>query len=224
MSIYFTNLPPIKMIFDLSLYFVTDSVLARKHDFFFIIEEAIRGGASLIQLREKHISNEDFIQKALKVKEITTKYAVPLIINDNIEVALACDAEGLHIGNSDLPSTEARKIIGKNKIIGLSVESLEDVEKANLLEVEYLGISPVFSTNTKSDIASPFGLEGIKKAKERSKHRLVAIGGINKTNAESIIKAGSEGIAVVSEIMCSENPFEVSKFLRDLVKTSKTYV
>jgi len=203
-----------KSTIDYSLYLVTDRKLTLGRDLLHVIEESIIGGVSIVQLREKKCSSREFYNIAVKVAQLTKKYNIPLIINDRLDIALAVNAQGLHIGQSDLPYSIARKILGKDAIIGLSVESVQDAIDAEGLDVDYLGISPVFSTNTKTDIAQPLGLEGIKEIKKLSSHKLVAIGGINIQNTNDIIKAGADGIAVVSAICSADSPRRASEELR----------
>ncbi len=204
-------------MFDLKLYLVTDRPLSLGRDIEWIVEEAVKGGVTMVQLREKDCSTRDFINLATGLKNKLKSYNVPLIINDRIDVALASDADGVHIGQSDMPYHIARSILGKDKIIGLSVETMEQVEEANLLDVDYIGISPVFSTPTKTDTFQPFGLEGVEKVMEISKHPAVAIGGINVSNAIDIFKAGANGIAVVSAICSAKNPREATEELVKLI-------
>lgn len=207
--------------FDLSLYLVTDRSLSLNRPLEFVVEEAVKGGVTMVQLREKNSSTKDFYDLAIKMKTILKSYNVPLIINDRLDIALACDAEGLHIGQNDIPYHIARKLFGKDKIIGLSVENVQDAIEANLLDVDYIGISPVFLTQTKTDTASAIGLEGISNIVKISRHPSVGIGGINLSNAEDIIKAGADGISVVSAIMSAENPYQSAQQLRYIVDKSK---
>ncbi len=193
-------------MFDLSLYLVTDRPLCLGRDIEWIVEEAVKGGVTMVQLREKDCATGEFIQLATRLKELLTGYDIPLIINDRADVALASDADGLHIGQSDMPYAVARKLLGKDKIIGLSVESIEQVMEANDMDVDYIGISPVFSTPTKTDTFQPFGLDGVVHVMEISKHPAVAIGGINQSNIADVFKAGANGVAVVSAICSAENP------------------
>jgi thiamine-phosphate pyrophosphorylase len=198
---------------DYGLYLVTDRDLTLGRELLDVIKEAILGGVTIVQLREKECSSRDFYDIALKVAKLTKEHNIPLIINDRLDIALAVQAEGLHIGQSDLPYSVARKILGQDAIIGLSVESIQDAHDAESLDVDYLGISPVFSTNTKTDIAKPLGLEGIKEIKSFSSHKLVAIGGINLKNTRDIMQAGADGIAVVSAICSADSPREASEKL-----------
>lgn len=205
------------MNFDLSLYLVTDRPLSLGRDMEWIVEEAVKGGVTMVQLREKDCSTREFIELAVRVKKTLTSYNVPLIINDRLDVALAADADGLHIGQSDMEYSTARRLMGKNKIIGLSVENMEQVHEANALDVDYIGISPVFSTSTKTDTAPPFGLDGVEKTMKISRHPAVAIGGINLSNATDIIRAGANGIAVVSAICSAGSPMEAAKLLKEQI-------
>ncbi|MDQ1772475.1 thiamine phosphate synthase [Labilibaculum sp. A4] len=202
---------------DLKLYLVTDSDLANGKPLAEIIEAAIKGGVSMVQIREKNSTTREFYELIMSVKHILKVYNVPLIVNDRLDIALAVDADGLHIGQSDLPYKEARKILGFDKIIGLSVESIKQAREANDLDVDYIGLSPVFSTQTKSDIAKPLGLDGIKEIASFSKHPCVAIGGINKNNLGSIIEAGADGVALVSAIISQEYPEKAARELKKII-------
>jgi thiamine-phosphate pyrophosphorylase len=146
---------------------------------------------------------------------------IPLIINDRLDIALAVDADGLHIGQSDLPYPVARKLLGKDKIIGLSVETIKQAREANNVDVDYIGLSPVFSTNTKLDINTPLELSGVKEIASFTKHKTVAIGGINSLNTKSVIESGADGIAVVSAIVSQENPQEAASNLKAIIDNAK---
>ncbi|SBW01966.1 thiamine phosphate synthase [uncultured Dysgonomonas sp.] len=207
--------------FDLSLYLVTDRSLSLGRPLETAVEEAVRGGVTMVQLREKDASTLDFYNLAMRLKSILKSYNVPLIINDRLDIALACDAEGLHVGQSDMPYAVARKLLGKDKIIGLSVESIQDAIDANNLDVDYIGISPVFGTQTKTDTAPALGLEGIREITRISGHPSVGIGGINLTNAQDIIQAGADGISVVSAIMSASDPQRSARQLKETINKSK---
>ncbi len=205
-------------MFDLKLYLVTDRPLSLGRDMEWIVEEAVKGGVTMVQLREKDCSTRDFIQLAVGLKKKLQPYGVALIINDRADVAMASDADGLHIGQSDMPYDIARKLLGKDKIIGLSVETMEQVGQANMLDVDYIGISPVFSTPTKTDTLQPFGLEGVKRVMDISKHPAVAIGGVNATNIKDVFNAGVDGVAVVSAICSAKDPKKAAEELMELCK------
>jgi thiamine-phosphate pyrophosphorylase len=204
--------------FDLSLYLVTDRSLSLNRPIEEVVESAVKGGVTMVQLREKEISSKEFYQLAVKLKQCLQPYRVPLIINDRLDIALAADADGLHIGQSDLPYPIARKLLGKDKIIGLSVENMEDTKEANNWDVDYIGISPVFNTPTKTDTAQALGLEGIQNIMSISKHPSVGIGGINASNTKDIINAGANGIAIVSAIMSAANPQKIAEELIKIIK------
>jgi thiamine-phosphate pyrophosphorylase len=140
-----------------------------------------------------------------------------LIINDRIDVALAVDADGVHIGQSDMRYEDARRLLGPDKIIGLSVENMDDLLEANRLDVDYIGISPVYGTPTKIDTAEPFGLEGLRKAIAMSVHPTVAIGGMNASTIGEVIKAGTDGVAVVSAICSASSPRAAAKELSEII-------
>ncbi|MCQ2209393.1 MAG: thiamine phosphate synthase [Paludibacteraceae bacterium] len=210
-----------KKEFDLSLYLVTDRPLAGERDIEWIVEEAVKGGATIVQLREKDCSTSTFVDLARRLKERLINYNIPLIINDRIDIALAVDAEGVHIGQSDMPYDIARQLLGPDKIIGLSVENMEEVEKANLLDVDYIGISPVFSTPTKTDTAQPFGLDGTREAMKISNHRAVAIGGMNQETIEDVMKCGVEGVAVVSAIVAAQSPYNAAIKLKEIITKTR---
>lgn len=206
---------------DLSLYLVTDRELACGRPLRDVVAQAVEGGVTMVQLREKDIDTREFISLACELKSLLSPFGVPLIINDRVDVALACDADGVHIGQSDMPYGIARKLLGPGKIIGLSVENMQQVEEANGLDVDYIGVSPVYSTTTKTDTAPPFGLEGLKEAVRISRHPTVAIGGMNSRTVSDVMDCGTDGIAVVSAIMSAESPREASAALLETIKTKK---
>lgn len=206
------------MDFDLSLYLVTDRPLSRGRDMHWIVEEAVKGGCTIVQLREKDCDTATFVALAQQLKETLSPYGVPLIINDRLDVALAVDADGVHIGQSDMPYNIARQLLGPDKIIGLSVENMGDLKEANQLDVDYIAISPIFGTPTKTDTAKPFGLDGAQIAMAHSVHPAVGIGGMNHRTATDVISRGVDGIAVVSDIVSADSPRQSSAELLQLVK------
>ena len=207
--------------FHLSLYLVTDRSHSLGRPLNEVVEAAIKGGVTMVQLREKDCSGKEFYELAMQMKTLLRPHKIPLIINDRLDIALACDAEGIHIGQDDIPYPVVRRLMGKDKIIGLSVENIEDAMEANNLDVDYIGISPVFSTQTKTDTASALGLNGVKEITQISKHPSVGIGGINRSNAKDIILAGADGISVVSAIMSANDPMLAASELRRIVNESK---
>ena len=210
-----------KIPFDLSLYLVTDRPLSGGRDMAWIVREAAAGGVTMVQLREKECSTAEFIALARELKRALSPLGIPLIINDRVDVALAVDADGVHIGQSDMPYDVARRLLGPDKIIGLSVETMEEVIAANALDVDYIGISPVYATPTKTDTLAPFGLEGIEEVMRLSRHRCVAIGGMNRNTIGEVIARGVEGVAVVSAIVAAESPREASEELAAIIRRNR---
>jgi thiamine-phosphate pyrophosphorylase len=202
------------------LYFVTDRGLCGGKSLPEVVLQAVRGGASCVQLREKEVSTRFFIEEALTIKGLLTPFQVPLIINDRLDVALAVGADGVHVGQEDIPYETARRLMGPKAIIGLSVETWEDVERAESLDCDYLGVSPGFATPTKRDTKAPWGLIGLAEIRAFSRHPLVGIGGLNAGNAEAVVRAGADGVAVVSAIYASPDPFAASRELADLIRTA----
>ncbi len=202
--------------FDLSLYLVTDRTLSMGRPLSYIVEEAVLGGVTIVQLREKDCSSREFYELAVQLKNLLKPYRIPLIINDRLDIALAADADGLHIGQGDLPWDIARKILGREKIIGLSVENLPQAYEANNMDIDYIALSPVYCTATKTDTNLPLGLEGVKEISLVTRHPTVAIGGLNMRNAAEVLKSGASGIAVVSAIVSSPNPRQAAKELKTL--------
>ncbi len=199
------------------IYLVTDRNLCRNRTLSDIVMQAVQGGVAYVQLREKDISTRLFVEEANAIKKILKPHNVPLIINDRIDVALACGAEGVHIGQDDMPYAIARKLMGIKAIIGLSVETWADVEESQRLDVDYIGVSPIFPTPTKTDTKGAWGLEGLAKIKAFSRHPLVAIGGINQANAADVIAAGADCIAVVSAICAATDPVAATRNLKNII-------
>lgn len=202
------------------LYLVTDRDLCGKKSLEEVVIKAVKGGVSYVQLREKEISTRIFVEEAIKIKKLLEPYKVPLIINDRVDVALACGAEGVHIGQEDMPYEIVRIIMGQKAVIGLSVETWEDVEASQKLDVNYIGVSPVFTTPTKKDTKGAWGLEGIAKIKTFSRHPLVAIGGLNESNIKEVIEAGAQCVAVVSAICASPDPKAAAGKINEIINAT----
>ncbi len=190
----------------LRLYLVTDSALARGRSLLDVVEAAVRGGVSCVQLREKQLPTRDFVAQALALRPLLRQHRVPLVINDCIDVALACEADGVHLGQSDMPAETARRLLPAHVFIGWSVETPQDVVRAQQLPVDYLGVSPVFATPTKTDTLTPWGLAGLQQVRQSTALPLVAIGGIHAGNARQVLQAGADGLAVVSAICTADSP------------------
>ncbi len=206
---------------NLDLYLVISPSLISNASVKNIIEKSVQGGVSVVQLREKNCSTKEFYSKAKLIKKLTDSLNVPLIINDRIDIAIAIDAAGVHIGQNDMPCNIARKILGSNKVIGLSIEKIDQATEANSFDIDYLGISPVFYTSTKNDISKPLGLKGVEAIKKISKFPIVGIGGIKTSNVADVIKAGVNGVAVVTAITESINPLESAREFISIIKSTK---
>ena len=204
---------------DLSLYLVTDRDLSQGRATGNIVAAAVRGGVTCVQLREKQASTREFVAKARAIKTLLTAQErhIPLIINDRLDVALAVGADGVHLGQSDMELCDARRIAGANFIIGISAESVADAMAAAAAGADYLGISPVFATPTKTDTAPPLGLEGIRAIRAAVSLPLVGIGGINQDNASAVLQAGADGVAVVSAIVSAACPRSAAAALKQQI-------
>lgn len=190
----------------LRLYLVTDDSLCRGRDLTDVVAQAVQGGVTCVQLREKKLSTSDFVARAIALKTLLAPLHIPLIINDRLDVALACDADGVHLGQTDMPVDMVRRFLPPQVFIGWSVETTQDVARAAALPVDYLGVSPVFATTTKTDTHTPWGLEGLRQVRTQTQLPLVAIGGIDAGNAADVVQAGADGLAVVSAICAADSP------------------
>ncbi len=204
---------------DFKLYLVADISLADSpEDYIWKVEEAIKGGVTLVQLRAKELTTKEMLKLGKLLKDVLDKYNIPLIVNDRVDVAFALDAHGVHLGEDDLPPKIARKILGENKIIGYSCD---DPKKASILEkegiVDYLGTGSVFSTKTKKDAGEVIGIDGLKNVTKSTSLPVVAIGGINLENVEFLENTGIKGIAVASAIMKSKNPKDTAQIFRKIL-------
>ncbi|MDZ7667582.1 MAG: thiamine phosphate synthase [Desulfotignum sp.] len=202
------------------VYLVTDRPLCLGRSLTSIVAQAVRAGIACVQLREKTASTREFLDLALALKPILASAGIPLIINDRVDIALAAGADGVHLGQTDMPYGTARRLLGPDAVIGLSVETWEDVAAARDLDVDYLGVSPIFTTPTKTDTGSPWGLDGLAEIRAYSRHALVAIGGLNEANAADIIEAGADAVAVVSAICSADNPFTAARNLVQCVNSA----
>ena len=198
----------------LRLYLVTDQASLRGRALGDVVLAAVQGGVSCVQLREKHLNTRDFHAQACALMALLRPHGIPLVINDRIDIALACGAQGVHLGQSDLPPARARDLLPPQVFIGWSVETDDDVARAQNLPVDYLGVSPVFATSTKTDTHTPWGLEGLRRVRACSRYPLVAIGGIHPHNAADVLCAGADGLAVVSAICSADAPQAAALALR----------
>ncbi len=192
---------------------MTDRSLARGRSLVDVVRDAVAGGVTCVQLREKDCSTRDFLHEALLLKDILKPVGVPLIINDRVDIALAAGADGVHLGQSDMPIRYARRLGPPEWIIGVSAGSVQEAVKAEEEGADYIGASPVFNTPTKTDTVQPLGLEGLRQMRGAVSVPLVAIGGINTGNLKEVIMAGADGVAVVSAIIATDFPLESAMVL-----------
>lgn len=191
--------------FDTSLYLVTDRSGIGDCEFESKIRSAVEGGCTMVQLREKNVNSYLIYQRALSIKKITDEYHIPLIINDRLDIMLAVGADGVHLGQQDIPVKIARKLIGKDKIIGVSAHCIEEAEKAERDGADYLGVGAIFPTTTKKNIIiTPVNV--LREIKETVSVPVVAIGGINQNNINTLKGSHVDGVAVISAIMKSKDP------------------
>lgn len=191
----------------LRIYLVTDAAVCAPRPVEAVVRAAVRGGVTCVQLREKDLPTRDFVARARMLKALLSPAGVPLVINDRLDVALAAGADGVHVGQSDMPPADVRRWM-PGGIVGLSVESAADVRAAlaSGVHLDYLGVSPVFATPTKTDTAPPLGLRGLAEIRTLTRLPLVAIGGIGPANAAEVLAAGADGLAVVSAICGAADP------------------
>ena len=200
--------------FDSSLYFITDSTNYTEEEFLRRVEQALKGGATLLQLREKEKSTREYIELAEKVHEIAKRYNVPLIIDDRVDVALAVDAEGVHVGASDMPIATARKLMGEDKIVGATAKTVPWAKEAYEQGADYLGVGAIYPTTTKvvTVLTSTESLDAITKAVPIPVN---AIGGLNKDNIDILKGIGISGICAVSAIMKADDPEKAARELKE---------
>ncbi len=202
---------------DLSLYLVTDSTYHTEESLLYTVEEACKGGVTLVQLREKNTGGREYLEKARKIRTITDRYQIPLIIDDRVDVAMACGAAGVHVGASDLPVAEVRRLLGPDKIVGATAKTVEAAQKAYQDGADYLGVGAIYPTTTKvtTVLTEVSTLSAICKAVPIP---AVAIGGLNLKNMDILKGSGADGIAVVSAIMKADDPRKAAEELLAAVK------
>lgn len=194
----------------LKLYLVTDSLILKGRDFYKCIEDALRAGVTTVQLREKNSSGKEFLEKAYKLRELTKKYNSIFIINDRVDIALLVDADGVHVGQSDISAIDVRRLIGKEKIVGVSTRTLEEAVEAKKNGADYLGVGAMFGTNTKLD-AKSVSIDTLKHIKENIDLPIVAIGGLNLENIKELEECNIGGYAIVSAILGAEDIYLETK-------------
>lgn len=200
---------------DYSLYLCTDRSLMTAPTLEQAVNDAIKGGCSVVQLREKHATSREFYQLALSLKRITGYYGIPLIINDRLDIAAAVNAEGVHLGQKDLPADIARAVLGEEKIIGVSANNLQAAINAELDGADYIGVGAVFQTSTKTD-TKPVTIDKLREIRSAVKIPMVAIGGIKRSNISQLNGTGINGVAVVSAVIGSKNITAAARELKAL--------
>lgn len=206
---------------NLSLYLVTDPELCARRGVEVIVAEAIAGGATVVQLRDKAAETRTVLELARRLKALLESHGVPLILNDRVDVALAMDADGVHVGQDDMPAKEARRLIGRGKIVGLSVGDEREIAGLDPTEVDYAGLGPVWATSTKPDSGAALGISETARLRRLIPVPTVGIGGINESNAAETIAAGLDGIAVVSAICAAKNPRRAAAGLKAAVMSAR---
>ncbi len=203
------------------LCLVTDSALANGRALAGIVAAAVKGGVTLVQLREKTASTRTFIEQARVLKRLLAPLRVPLLINDRIDVALAAGADGTHVGQQDMPVALARQLLGPVAIIGLSITELDQVRDRDVELADYLGVGPIFAQSTKLDATPPLGLDGLAEIRRATGKPILAIGGVSAANANAVRSAGADGIAVVSAIMGADDPRAAAAALASAPKAGR---
>jgi thiamine-phosphate pyrophosphorylase len=201
-----------RLAFDLSLYLVIGPDATAGRDVTSVAIAAVRGGATMVQLRYK-VGASEIMQSAREVIEVLRPTGVPVIINDRVDLARALGAQGVHLGQGDTSPAEARAVLGEDAIVGLSITDPEQMKKIDPAVVDYLGAGPIFETGSKPDAAAPLGLEALSRIAAGVRLPVAAIGGITEANAATVIRAGADGLAVISAICAADNPEEAARAL-----------
>lgn len=192
---------------------VTDRGLALRRPLDAVVMAAVRGGATMVQLREKQASTREFLEQARALKAALAGSDVPLIINDRVDIALAVDADGVHVGQSDMPVETVRTLVGPTKLVGLSITSEDQILRPDVEAADYLGIGPIHAQATKADASTPLGVAGFAALRRRTAKPVIAIGGVKADHAEALLNAGADGLAVVSAIMSATDCTEAARQL-----------
>jgi thiamine-phosphate pyrophosphorylase len=201
---------------DFKLYAITGEEFHQGRDLIEVMEEAILGGVDIIQLRDKTSNKREVLRKAKALRELTKKHDVLFIVNDHIDVALTVDADGIHIGQDDLPLADARRIVG-DKIIGISTHKIEEAREAELGGADYIGVGPVFYTNSKVDVVDPVTTTYIEQVAAEINIPFVAIGGIKLDNVDQVLKVGAKRICMISEIVGAEDIKGICETFTDIL-------
>jgi len=203
------------------LYIITDKRSSHDKSHLEVAEDALTGGATVIQFRDKEMKDSEAIVVCREIYKLTKKKGVSFIVNDRVEVAKAVDADGVHLGQEDMSFSSARKILGKEKIIGISVETVEQALKVVEGGADYLGVGPIYPTATKPDAGKALGIARLKEIRESVNIPIVAIGGINENNLEEVLKAGVDGVAVISAVVSALDITEACRKLKNKIEYIK---
>ncbi|MFH1835559.1 MAG: thiamine phosphate synthase [Methanobacteriota archaeon] len=209
------------MNLEFDLYFITDRGLSLKPDVE-VVADALTGGVSVVQYREKEYYTEKMVETALMIKKLCSEKKCLFLVNDRIDVALACDADGVHLGQDDMPYQIARRLLGPDKIIGITVRDVGKALDAEKAGADYLGVSPIYTTSTKLDAGEPGGLNLMREVKSAVKIPCVGIGGINESNMIDVLKAGADGVCMISAVVSNENVTETVKRVIRKIESTRT--
>ncbi|MFO7917205.1 MAG: thiamine phosphate synthase [Anaerolineae bacterium] len=208
---------------DWSVYVITDRRAAGDRSTIRVIEAAIAGGASVVQMREKEGTTRELIALGRGLHKVTRKVRVPLIVNDRLDIALALDAEGVHVGQEDMPAPMARRLLGPERILGVSAGTVEEARRAERDGATYLGVGDVYGTPSKENAGTPIGIEGLREIAEGVSIPVVGIGGITADNAAAVIEAGAAGVAVISAVVAAQDPRAAARRLKEIVRQAKQH-
>jgi thiamine-phosphate pyrophosphorylase len=211
------------MISNWGLYLVTDNRVYPGRSHIDEVKAVIAGGARVVQFREKQMNDRDLLATGTVLRKLTTDSNVDFIVNNRVDIALALDADGVHVGQEDMPVINARRLMGPHKILGVSASTVEEAIKAESESADYIGASPVFATSTKPDAPHPTGLEGLRAMAEAINIPIVAIGGINLENVEQVISAGADSAAVISAVVCAPDMVKATEKLVATINAAKSH-
>ncbi len=206
---------------DWNLCLIADTEFAAGRDILTLVEEAVEEGVKMVQLRAKNLTSKDFLDLALKLSDSLRGKEALLIINDRVDIALSCQAAGVHLGQQDLPLMFTRKILGKNKLIGISANTIEEAMEAEAFGADYLGVGPVFPTSTKKQSPPPLGVKGLKAIRDKVRIPVLAIGGISAENVGEVMATGADGIAVISAILGQKDIRKATRTLLEATQRNK---
>lgn len=198
-----------------TLYLITDRSLSRGRSTVDVVREALAGGVDVVQLRDKQVETADVVSEGLRLREVTARYGAPLIVNDRVDVALAIQAEGAHVGQTDLPATMARKLLPSPALLGVSTSSVEMARRAQQQLADYVGFGPLYPTDTKATAASPRGTGMMQDVQQAIDIPLVALGGISSHNIGEVVAAGGNHVAVCSAIVAAQDVRRAAATLKE---------